>query len=108
MIKINDVDQYIGKPGVIIVDLRKPEEFRSGHIKGALNIPYEFGKDISRSLQGYPYIFLYCQRGSLSMLAARGMSNINATVYHLGGGLCAYSGKLVRAWWKKKAMGGTK
>lgn len=96
IMKINDVDNYIGKPGVIIVDLRSVKEFNSGHIKGAMNLPYEQGKNIARHLQGYRYIFLYCQRGTLSMLAARDLEGVNAIVYDLGGGLRAYNGKLVK------------
>lgn len=96
MMRINDVDKYIGKPGVIIVDLRSTEEFQSGHIKGAMNIPYELGKNIARHLQGYRYIFLYCQRGSLSILAARDLDGLNAIVYNLCGGLRVYTGKLVK------------
>jgi rhodanese-related sulfurtransferase len=97
MIKINDVDKYIGMNGVIIVDLRKSAEYQSGHIKGAVSIPYEPGKNIARYVQGYRYIFLYCQRGSLSMLVSKELSSSNMMVYNLCGGLRAYYGKLIKS-----------
>jgi rhodanese-related sulfurtransferase len=96
MIKINEVDKYIDKPGVIIVDLRSANEYKSGHIKGAVNIPFEEGKDISRYLMGYRYVFLYCQRGSVSLMTARNLRGVNAKVYNLCGGLRSYYGKLVK------------
>ena len=94
--KINDVDVYIGKPNVIIIDLRKPNEYRNGHIKTAVNIPYEQGKNIANYVHGYGQIFLYCQRGSISMLVARDLNGVDGTVYNLCGGLRAYYGKLVK------------
>ena len=94
--RINEVDKYIGKPGVIIVDLRSPTEYQSGHIKGSVNIPFEEGKNIAEKVKGYRYIFLYCQRGSLSLSAARNLYGVNARVYNLCGGLVSYYGKLVK------------
>ena len=32
-----------GKP-IVIVDVREPDEFSTGHIKGAINIPYGSAK----------------------------------------------------------------
>lgn len=96
MMKINDVEKYIDRPEVIIIDLRSPNEYQSGHIKGAVNIPFEEGKNIAKYIKGYRYVFLYCQRGSLSLMAARNLRGVNAKVYNLCGGLRAYYGKLVK------------
>lgn len=97
MMKINEVDKYIGKPEVVIVDLRSPSEYQSGHIIGAVNIPFEEGKNIARFVNGYRHIFLYCERGSLSLMAARNLRGVNAMVYNLCGGLRSYYGKLVKS-----------
>ena len=35
------IDFYVGRPDVVIIDLRSEEEFTSGHIRGAVNIPYD-------------------------------------------------------------------
>ena len=40
-IPAKDIDRYVGQPGVFIIDLRERVEFRSQHIRGAYNIPYE-------------------------------------------------------------------
>ena len=43
--------RYIGKPNVIIIDLRDKSEFDIGHIPGAVNIPYEELEDHINNLQ---------------------------------------------------------
>ena len=59
------------KPAVII-DVRTPQEFASGHIDGAVNIPYDqIGKSID-SLKGVKKdspILLYCRSGRRSAIA---------------------------------------
>ena len=35
------IDFYVGRPDVVIIDLRSEEEFTSGHIRGAVTIPYD-------------------------------------------------------------------
>ena len=84
--------QYIFK----ILNCQTPE-YQSGHIIGAVNIPFEEGKNIARFVNGYRHIFLYCERGSLSLMAARNLRGVNAMVYHLCGGLRSYYGKLVKS-----------
>ena len=40
------LDQYVARyPGVWIVDVRSGEEYRRSHIRYAVNIPYEPGKE---------------------------------------------------------------
>src|SRR6478735_7755650 len=46
-----------------IVDVRTPEEFTSGHIKGALNINYQgehFTEEIAKLDKNKP-VFVYCE-----------------------------------------------
>jgi predicted sulfurtransferase len=42
-LNVSEFSQKISEPGVIIVDVRTPEEFASGHIEGALNIDFNSG-----------------------------------------------------------------
>lgn len=97
LVRINDVQNYIGKRGSIIVDLRTKEDYDRGHIPSAINIPYESGMNIDCYVLGYSYIYLYCQRGVSSMQAARGLCKMEAKVYSLAGGINAYRGKLVKS-----------
>ena len=55
------LDQYVARyPGVWIVDVRSGEEYRRSHIRYAVNIPYEPGKEWN--LPGEKEIVVYCER----------------------------------------------
>ncbi len=97
MMRMNDIDKFIGRNDTVIVDLRREEEYYDGHIPGAINIPYQQGDNIAAYVQGYRYVLLYCHKGSVSLMAARDLNGINAIVYSMCGGLRAYYGKLVRS-----------
>lgn len=38
-VSVQDLSNYIGKEGVVIVDTRSPEDYAAGHVEGAVNIP---------------------------------------------------------------------
>lgn len=59
--------------GVIILDVRTPEEFDQGHIKGALLLPdYEVGAKAATILPDKDAkILIYCRSGHRSALAAK-------------------------------------
>ncbi len=76
-------------PGTVIIDVRTPAEFASGHVQGALNIPVEFADFQERITQLDPNttFALYCRTGSRSAEAARLMNNFGYVhVYDLDGG----------------------
>ncbi len=35
------LDYYVGRKDSFLIDLRNPKEYHTGHIKGAVNVPYE-------------------------------------------------------------------
>ena len=57
--------------GVTVVDVRTPQEFQTGHIPGALNIPHDQMGSRYREI-GAPTtaVLLYCRTGRRSGLAA--------------------------------------
>lgn len=66
-----------------IIDVRTREEYAEGHINGAFNIPYdeineliEFPKDT--------VLFVYCQSGTRSKIAAENLISLGYEVYDLG------------------------
>ena len=71
-LNVSEFSQKITEPGVIVVDVRTPEEFASGHIEGALNIDFNsgnFANEITRLNPSETYA-IYCRSGSRSGQAA--------------------------------------
>ena len=70
MIAPKQLDTYVRDKSAFIIDLRTPDEFVERHIKGAVNIPYE-NLGNCYTLPQDMMIIVYCERGSISMAAAR-------------------------------------
>jgi len=72
--------------GAIIVDVRTPEEFRSGHIKGALNIPLDRFKASIGDLEKHDKpVIVCCLSGTRSAMALRLLSQTGLEAYNGGG-----------------------
>jgi len=41
IISLQSVVEKLGEPGIIILDARPPEDYREGHIPGAISVPYD-------------------------------------------------------------------
>jgi rhodanese-related sulfurtransferase len=57
-----------GNSNFVILDIRTPEEFRDGHIEGAVNVNFRsenFGKEIDKLDKSKTY-FVYCRTGNRS------------------------------------------
>lgn len=93
-IKANDVLNYIGHPDVLIIDLRNKEDYKRGHIPSAVNIPYDKLNDEIASLRGKKMLILYCDRGNISLIAARDLIKYGFKIKSMYGGIRAYHGKL--------------
>lgn len=96
-IRTNDIMKYIGRPNVLIIDLRNKEEYDVGHIPSAVNIPYEDLDDQKSKLPRNNLLIFYCDRGNISLLAARDLMKDGYNIKSLYGGLRAYRGKLERS-----------
>ncbi len=95
-IRTNDIEKYIGRSDVFIIDLREQNEYNMGHIPGAINIPYDELDDYAGNLPHNLLIF-YCDRGNISLMAARDLAKYNYHMKSLYGGLHAYHGKLEKS-----------
>ena len=76
-------------PGTVIIDVRTPEEFNSGHVQGALNIPVEspdFAAQVSALDPATTYA-IYCRSGNRSAVATAQMGSMGYLhLYDLEGG----------------------
>ncbi len=71
----------ISEPGVVIVDVRTPEEFASGHLQGAVNIDVSssnFDSQIAALDKNSTYA-IYCRSGNRSTVASGKMSDAGFT-----------------------------
>ena len=89
-LNVSEFSQKINEPDVIIVDVRTPEEFASGHIEGALNIDFnsgDFANEITRLNPSETYA-IYCRSGNRSGQAASIMHKAGVhDVSNLDGGV---------------------
>ena len=83
---------------IVIVDVREPYEFAPGHIKGAINIPYDDSKPrILKELSPNDRIVFVCHGGPMGdelggILVKKGYKD----VYNLKGGMKRWKGEVVK------------
>ncbi|MBR6527753.1 MAG: rhodanese-like domain-containing protein [Lachnospiraceae bacterium] len=64
--------QYLREhPQAILVDLRSPQAYKKGHVRGAQNIPYEILEENLSHFSSRQVLVFYCQRGGSAMAASR-------------------------------------
>lgn len=76
------------RAGALLIDVRTPQEFASGHLNGAINIPHdqiaarigEVNQDKGDS------IVLYCRSGNRSGIATNTLASMGYTKVINGGG----------------------
>jgi phage shock protein E len=78
------------QPGAVLVDVRRPDEFASGHLPGAVNIEVtapDFGSRIAKLDPTKP-TYVYCRSGARSASAAGQLTKAGfAHVSNLLGGV---------------------
>ncbi|GAB7388408.1 rhodanese-like domain-containing protein [Bacillaceae bacterium] len=81
----------------LLIDVREPHEFCSGHIPGAINIPLS---QLRQRLSEIPHdkeIILYCRSGMRSRQAAKILQKRGiGRLYHLAGGMMSWSGTIAK------------
>ena len=73
----------------LVIDVRTPEEYRTGHVPGALNIPYqEIGPRITTLAPNRETrIWLYCRSGRRSAIATQTLRDLGYHQVENQGGL---------------------
>ena len=90
--KVDPVEfsEVIAQPGVIILDVRTPEEFNAGHIANAININVadsNFSTEVSK-LDKNATVAVYCRSANRSAVATKEMADIGFTdMYDVQGGI---------------------
>jgi phage shock protein E len=76
--------QGLGQPNVVLLDVRRPDEFSQGHLPNAVNVDVsapDFARRVAALNPAHP-TFLYCRSGArsgqaASMLVKAGFENVH-------------------------------
>ena len=63
----------------LILDVRSPEEFNSGHIKGARNEGHETVTGIAEELKSYGTVYVHCKMGGRATMASENLVGAGLT-----------------------------
>lgn len=91
-ISSRDLDNYILDSESVIIDLRTKRKYVKSHVKNAINIPYEKLETDFESLPRDKEIILYCDRGGISLAAAKWLSEKGYKAKTVVGGFHSYRG----------------
>lgn len=80
----------------IVIDVRTPQEFQAGHIKNAINIPYQvIGRKIKQVIEEKDReVILYCRSGRRSGIALETLTKLGYTNAKNVGGYEAFKKRL--------------
>lgn len=79
----------------VLVDVRSPEEFQTGHLPHAINIPLDRIPDLPQFTVSMDFpIYVYCQSGNRSKKAKKAFEKLGYTTVIDLGGIKNYQGKL--------------
>jgi rhodanese-related sulfurtransferase len=79
------------KPKPFLLDVRQPEEFRTGHIPGAKLIPLGELRGRLKELPKNQEIIVVCHSGNRSLSATRQLTGAGYQAVNLRGGMIAWS-----------------
>ncbi len=86
------LQEYRSTKGAVLIDVREPEEYRSGHIPNALNIPLGYIQRLPAERE--TPVFVYCLRGSRSRHAVAVLRKAGFKKVKSIGGIRQYRGPI--------------
>ncbi len=85
--------------GLLLLDVRTPEEFMQGHIPGAKLIPVQVLEQEIKQIEAYKDkpVIVYCRSGNRSRTASRILAKHGfKIIYDMDGGIRQWKGPIVR------------
>jgi phage shock protein E len=83
----NEVDfKQLQQTGAVIIDVRSPDEFKSGHIKGSINVPLQnLSRESVKIKKLNKPVITCCLSGGRSNVAMKVLAQSGIEVYNGGG-----------------------
>jgi len=90
------VSEYKETALAVLIDVREADEYKSGHIPDAINIPLSRLSDMAEGLlpDKKAVLFVYCLSGMRSKKAVKLLQNLGYKEAKNSGGINAYKGSL--------------
>jgi len=85
--------ELMNDTNVVVLDVRTAEEFKEGHLEGAVNIDYKQGDFVEQAVVRLPkgrMIAVYCRSGRRSAGAAELLAKEGYRVVNMKGGIIAW------------------
>ncbi|MDO5047218.1 MAG: rhodanese-like domain-containing protein [Anaerococcus sp.] len=79
-----------------LIDVRTKAEYDSGHIEGAINIPFEQILDNLDKIDKTKPALLYCRSNNRSQIAKLALKSVGYDFVYIGDGVIYYDYKLVK------------
>ena len=89
----DDFDTLAAEPNVFLIDVRTPEEYAEGHLRGASNIDWkapDFLEQVASACPKETRVAVYCRTGRRSAEAAKALSKAGYDVTNLTGGIVGW------------------
>ena len=88
------VEECRATPGAVLLDVREADEFQSGHIPGAVNLP--LSRISEARFDKSAELFVYCLRGTRSRQAVAQLGRMGYRSARSIGGITGYKGEMER------------
>lgn len=82
---------------LLVLDVRSQKEYNSGHLEGAVLIPYDELESRLKEISSYDKVLVYCRSGKRSSEAVKTLSKLDLdTIYHYKDGFITWNYETVR------------
>ena len=85
-ISVNELTSFV-ENGSLVIDVREPDEYESGHIPGAILVPISTVLSSTNEFQSEETIYVVCRSGCRSMQACEMLHEVGiSNVVNVAGG----------------------
>ncbi len=94
---IDELRQAVANGSHLVIDVREPDEYASGHVPSAINMPVGSLPQAAAALDHDAQILVICQSGHRSVTASKRLMKAGFTqVRNVTGGTSSWQGPLQR------------